>query len=538
MPTESPIVASLSKHASSARTAIARWCLGLVLASGGAVVWLMIVGAALAFVANQVWSHTVRESRSIVFLESGEPVVRHSRITSGRILSHEDRTVDGQPLEISAEELNRAWHQFWRIEPFAAEPIYSVDGGIGGWQRRLVDVPTPLPWSARLVECSIAGRQDAHWYAIWPDRPEGFATFECYDEKTKSRRGTLGRAGFQTTKIAAEEGFLAWDRESGRVAKLISDPPRNGLPQFGSNQFLLSEDRHPDVGMLWLTPQRDELYLINQTQRSVTLVRTFRDEPLSGVAAKPMDWQLMRRSGLSFNQVMLQPRLLLIWQDRLEFVTPTMQPLARVTLPEELRGRPFQLSVLAAGGYVAEVTKTEKRGIVQTEFKHNQYERELLWFDEHGTISRRVTIELPQVPWNGWFDWLATYPLQSCSPIALMPLSATSLWRTSDMAAFFDASQQSLGDTDVAAWPPEPTTLSRRLHFIGIVVRKSPWSFALCLASGLPFAIACWRRLRRSGASPWECLAWFGLVYLFGLVGWLAFVTHRNWPVRRALPAA
>lgn len=531
-----------SKRASAMQTTIARWLLGLVLASGGAVVWLMIVTAASVFVANQVSTRAVREYKSVVYLESGEPVIRHLRYGPAveRIISQTDSTPDGELIELSKDEISRTWHPFWRIVPFAAEPIYFIDGAIGGWQRRLVDVPTPLPWSVRLVECSINQGRDAHWYAIWPGQPGGFATFECYDEKTKSLRGTLGRAGFQTTKLAAEEGFPAWDRESGRVARLISDydPPSNEVPQLGNNQFLLSEDRQPDVGMLWLTPLRDELYLINQTQRTVTLVRTFHDEPLRGVDAKPMDFHVMRNNGLSFNQVMLQPRLLLIWQDRLEFVTPTMQPLATATLPEELRGCPFQLSVLAAGGYVAEVTKSEKRGIVQTKLRRDQQDRELLWFDEHGTISRRATIDMPQARWNSWLDWLATYPLRSWSTIALMPLSAASLWRSSDMAAFFDASEQSLGNTNVAAWSAGPTTLALRLQFIATVVRQSPWSFALCLATGLPFAIACWRRQRRFGASPLECLAWSALVYSFGLVGWLAFVTHRDWPARRAVLVA
>lgn len=524
-----------SRH--SQKTAIARWFLGLVLASGGAVVWLIIVGAVSAFVVNQISKVEVRESKSIVYRESGEPIVRQYRFRGGNIISHEDRTADGQPVELSAEELSRAWHQFWWVEMFSAEPIYFVDGAIGGWQRRLVDVATPLPWPVRLVECSIARRQDAHWYAIWPDRPGGFATFECYDEQTKSLRGSLGRSGFRATKLAAEEGFPAWDRDSGRMARLISNPPSNGVPQLGNSQFLLSEDRDPDVGMLWLTPQRDELYLINQTQRTVTLVRTFRDEPLLGVATKPMDSQVMRNSGLSFNQVMLEPRLLLIWQDRLEFVTPTMQPLATVSLPEELRGRSFQLSVLSAGGYVGEVTKSALRDAGGRQFSHARQDRELVWFDEHGTITRRTTIDLPHVRWNGWLDLIAAYPMQFCSPFALMPLSASSVWRSSDMAAFFDASEQSLGNDAVASVPARPTTFSVRLQFIAAVVRQTPWSFALCLATGLPFAVACWRRLRRFGASPLECLAWSALVYLFGLVGWIAFVAHREWPARRAVSA-
>ncbi|MBC7816442.1 MAG: hypothetical protein IAG10_06075, partial [Planctomycetaceae bacterium] len=86
--------------------------------------------------------------------------------------------------------------------------------------------------------------------------------------------------------------------------------------------------------------------------------------------------------------------------------------------------------------------------------------------------------------------------------------------------------------------PGERLTLSSAFRAMDRYIRGGVgvgWTaLVLCLLSGIPFAVLCWRKQRLFGASRSECFAWMLLVYSFGLVGWIAFVTHREWPRRRA----
>ena len=199
------------------------------------------------------------------------------------------------------------------MELFPEMPRLWMNGAPGGWPRRLVDVATPLPWSMRLWDLSIhrANRSPEFWFLTWPDRPGGTTYLTSYDSTTNAVRGHLSLAGFTAGRPSDEQGLPAWDSNVRDIGRLISDSPTYGLPQTGTNSFVLSEGREPDVGLLYVTPTRDAIYTVNQTRRTVELARAFRDEPLRGVSAMPRS-----RTGVSdpihgFRQEMLSVRLAL-----------------------------------------------------------------------------------------------------------------------------------------------------------------------------------------------------------------------------------
>ncbi|MFM9960809.1 MAG: hypothetical protein ACKV2Q_06250 [Planctomycetaceae bacterium] len=470
---------------------LSRLLLGLVLAVGGAIVWSYLVQMSSAWVANRLIANRNWESRDIQYRESGEPVIQQWRNVSLIEVSREEyRTLDGEPVTIAEAELRRVWHPTWSIGSFPARPNFSMSSGYGGWRRPLADVPVPLPWSVRLWDCSVhrGNRRPEHWYLIWPDHPGGSAYLANCDATTKSLRGYLSPSGFRSEKLAETEGWPAWDRDRGEVARLITDPPGYSFPQTGDSLFLLSEDRDSDVGMLLVNPARDAISVINLTRRSIEVVRLIRDVPLLGFSAMPESRSELQESGITFSQQVLQPRLILRWPDHLEFVTPMLKTLSKVTLPEELRERSFQLSELKAGGFVAEyLRRVESAG-------ERSWEIQLVWFDDSGRVTQRRTVLQPHRVWNLTEKWILWRDFDLLNPMALMPWKLSALWF----------------DTEDIAQPA--------------------WSISVCLLSGVPFAIACWRRQRRVVSSRFERLAWLVLVYLFGPVGWIAFVSHRAWP--------
>ncbi len=497
---------------------ISRLLLGLVLSVGGAIVWLAIVRTSSNWIEERITSGFVSESRYPLYRESGEPVVQHSHNRGIYSNPIEYRTLDDEPVKVTDEELRNMRHTTWRIVSFPKTPMLGINGSEGGWPRRLVDVPTPLPWSVRLEDWSIhrRDRYPEYWFFLWPDQPGGSAFLPVYDGRTKSLRGYLGPAGFQTERPSNENGFPTWDHQTGDIGRFVTDYPNYGLPRFSNTLIALSDERDADLGALYLTPARDAIYLINLTQQKVELVRTIPGDSLRGISARPLDRLVAADPGMAYTQQMLRPRLILRWPDHLEFVTPYLKTLSKVTLPEELRDRSFQLSELKAGGFVGEFLSPQLAPGSAVEFH-------FLWFNEDGVVTKRRTLTQPDREKTLTWEWLVWNWSNVLRPTALMPLNLSVLWFNSEAGSVKDDDGQRIGDSD------EPTTWSIRRTALGTLIRRFPWSFGVCLLSGVPFAIACWRRQRRCVASRFERLAWPLLAYLFGLVGWIAFVAqHRR----------
>lgn len=499
-----------SQSRATTMTAISRLLLGLVLTFGGAIVWHAIVSMSSKWVSDRVQSGLHYESRYPMYRESGEPIVRHSHSQGIYDTPYEYRTFDDEPVTMTDEEIRKMWHPTWRVESFPKTPMLGVSGSFVNGPRRLADVATPLPWSMRLEDWAIhrRDRYPEYWFFLWPDQPGGSAFLPVYDGRTKSLRGYLGPAGFQAEKPSNENGFPSWDRQTGDIGRFVTDPPNFGLPRYSNTLIALSDERDADLGTLYLTPARDAIYLINLTQRKVELVRTIPGDSLRGFSARPLDRIAADDPGMAYSQHVLKPRLILRWPDHLEFVTPYLKTLAKATLPEELRDRSFQLSELKSGGFVAEFYSA-------TEYR-------FVWFDENGTVTKRRTLSQPDRPSSFAWKWALWLESDELRPSALMPCHLSMLWFYSEAGYLLGDDGERIGNSR------EPTTWLIRRTAIATLIRRYPWSFGVCLLSGVPFAIVCWRRLRRCGASRFERLAWTGLVYLFGLVGWIAFVTHRT----------
>ncbi len=501
--------------------AIVRWLLGCVLCFGGAMVWSLVAMWSAKWLERTLNAMpTNAEYHSILLRDHAEPIVHMQRVVNERqaITHHVGfTTLDGQPvsLEPGAEHLITSKNVSAYLFNF---PQYFSSSGES--TRLIIDSFGPWPWSQRTSYFGVTGQQGQHalsWFFLWPDHPGGTGYWVGYDIVTKRRVGYLGKSGLTASIPPIADQFPAWDAESHHAARIMGGDPNyyyssHMFPPSGTSILSLN-DVGSEVGVLFVTPRRDTIYVLNLTRGSVAAVRSDIPEgQLLGITARDFGHQ----SHPSVEH--LATELILIWSDRLEFTTPTLQSLRTVMLPEELRNQSLTFAEQDGDTFVTS-NFVFAYGRLR-EMKSVAYP--LIWFDKSGTVTRRKEMTLP---WNLGYEWDVE---QFQTPLSLMPIS---LWRYAEIAR-----SGRIPDDDDRYFrkPDEPMTWTIWWQCLRQIAHRLPWSIGLCAFSGVPFAIACWWRQRRVAASRFERLAWPALVYLFGLVGWIAFVCHREWPRRRA----
>ncbi len=502
MPTPSPN----PKAASSLSTSIQHWLLGLLLCCGGAIVWGLLVswvGAGLSWWLNRDQTF---ESRTVQLRADGEPIVTVSRSSlGGRAASSELQTVDGKPVVIESDEFPLA-AKSWHASPF---PTSYMDERRSLHEHKLwIDAPEPLPWSLSLlqfVDGDLSAEEARKWYFRWPRHAGGSGFFEGFDNKTKRRIGYLGMSGFSEAEPPAADHFPAWDANKSKTAALITAYNNAFFPPYPIGITLSEPGQSLQHGLWFITPQRDRLFVINLTRRTVTV------HPLADKLLGTSIQQVV--SGGSREIV-----LALQWEDRLEVVSPTLKTLREIPFPVELRGKISTFSELKTGEFEASYWGTSSKPGVLPADQH------FVRFNDRGEITLRKTVSLPIATRSDY--WPAEVFVV---PLSMVPLSVVS-WLAPYRSAFVvDENQQPIRQ------PDEPWTWSLQLRAMRIVIRSFGWLFWTGLLSGLPFGVLCWRKQRLFGASLGARVAWVLLVYSFGLVGWIAFVAHREWPKRRAV---
>lgn len=491
--------------ASSLSTSIQHWLLGLLLCCGGAIVWAVLVswvGAGLSWWLNR---DRTFESRSVQLRDDGEPIVTVSRSSlGGRNASSEYQTVDGKPIVVEPEELTHS-AKIWHMSPFSTSYANALGGG---YQAHLwIDAPEPLPWSLsllRFTDGDFSSEDARKWYFRWPRHAGGSGFFEGFDNKTKRRIGYLSMSGFSETEPPAADHFPAWDTNKSKTAALITAYNNAHFPPYPIGITLSEPGESLERGLWFITPQRDRLFVINLTRRTV------KTHPLTG---KLLGTSIQQEVSGGSREIVLA----LQWEDRLEVVSPTLKTLREIPFPVELRGKISSLSELKTGEFEAtHWTASSKPGVIPAD-------THFVRFNDRAEVTLRKTVTLPiTTPPSFW-------PAEVfITPLSMMPLSVVS-WLAPFRSAFVvDENMQPIRQ------PDEPWTWSLQLRAMRIVIRSFGWVFWTSLLSGLPFAALCVWKQRTLPVSHFDRVAWPLLLCVFGVVGWVVFLTHRRWPTRRA----
>lgn len=493
----------------SLKTSLQHWLLGLLLCCGGAIVWAMLiswVGAGLSWWLNRDQSF---ESRTVFLRANGEPIVTVNRYSrDGRHGSSEHQTVDGKPIFLEPDEHDKT-PKTWQMSPFPTS--YMDERRAVHEFNRWIDAPEPFPWSLGLLQFvdgdqySGNGRQ---WYFRWPRRAGGSGFFEGFDLKTKRRVGFIGMSGFSETTPPVADQFPAWDVNKSKTAAFITAYNNGQFPPSPVGMTLNEPGQALEHGLWFVTPQRDRLFVINLTRRSVVTTRA-----LSG---KLLGTSIQQNVTGGSREVLLA----LLWEDRLEIVSPTLKTLREIPFPSELRGQISTFSELATGEFEASHWGTSpKPGVIPAD-------QHFVRFNDRGEVTLRKTVTVPVATASG--IWFAE---QFLTPLSLMPISIV-YWLAPYRSGFVvDENLKPIRQ------PDEPLTWSLQQRALRIVIRNLGWTFWTGLLSGLPFAALCVWRQRRLPVSSFDRVAWPLLLCVFGIVGWVAFLTHRRRPTRRVAAA-
>ncbi len=495
-----------SRFENSLSTSLQRWLLGLVLCCGGAIVWAVMLSWSAEWATWWFNREHLFESRTVALRTNGEPYVITSRYSrDGLVRTDEYKTVDGQTIVLEQDELNqkpKTWQATLFSTIFASWPVWS------GQQHQWIDAPEPLPWLQSLLHF-VEGHQytgGRQWYFRWPRHAGGTGYFEGYDLKTKHRIGFIGLNGFSETVPAAVDQFPAWDSSKTATAVLVSQGNGGHFPPNSMTIVMNEPGESPEHGLWFITPKRDRLFVINLTRRSVVAKRVL-TEKLLGISVQ------QESSGNS----QLETHALL-WTDRLEIVSPTLETQREIHFPTERHGKVTTFSELPSGEFEAShIDPSSQPGVIPAD-------QHFVRFNDKGEVTLRRTVTVPLAKPSEY--WSAD---QNLAPLSLMPIGLAG-W----LAPYWSGNFYEQGDQGLKPFrhPDEPLTWSLRLKILRWFIRMHSGSvpFWLTLLSGLPFAALCVWRQRALPATRIDRIAWPLLLSVFGIVGWVAFRTHRRWP--------
>jgi hypothetical protein len=445
---------------------------------------------------------------------NGEPCVTVQRYRRDRVeRSIEYQTLNGQPIVLDPDELTQTRN--WSTTSFPTN--YDNQRHAPNAYNLWIDAPEPLPWSMSLpqfMDGDWSTRHQREWYFRWPRRAGGSGFFEGYDLKTKRRIGFIGMSGFSETVPRAADQFPAWDSNKSATAAFVTQGSIHTLPQAISAMALNKPGESPEYGLWFITPKRDRLFVINLTRRSIVATRELTGKLLgTGQRDQTGNDSLSHRGVPQTN-----PTLTLLWEDRLEVVSPTLQTVREIRFPKELQRKVSSLMELPSGEFEESYSDRSPQPLVIPAEQH------FFRFNDRGEVTLRKSVTVPLSQSSPY--WSAE---QYFMPLSLTPICALSWVTPSFTGYFYDENGNPLRQ------PDEPMTWNLQLRAIQIGLTSLGWnaSFWLTVFSGLPFGGLCAWRQRTLPTSLFDRIAWPLLVCAFGVVGWIAFRTHRRWPERR-----
>jgi hypothetical protein len=341
-------------------------------------------------------------------------------------------------------------------------------------------------WSQR-VRAFADGRSPAvYWYFVSDGRADGSAWFVGYDSKSRMRIGYLGTAGFRAEMPPAEERIPF----TGKV--------------WGENSCVLCTQRdgptaaHPDTRLGGRAPQGfvspwdvyvlargGKLYHADLHQRCLRLALdepNLRSAALTGGGPDP-------RQGTPHRLVARTGDAVLLLDER-------GRALKRYTIPEVLRHGDLRFAETTTG------------------------EALLYWNSPHDVLVKNVTYRIAWVSEDGrcreartTVAWEGPFPPEVIGGLVPSPLVLAGL------VGF--AYPPTLLENGMADTYPEALARS-------FVAFRPTLLLAQLVAAG--FALLCYGRQRRYGASRSECLAWVLFVLVLGLPGWIGYRFGRSWP--------
>jgi hypothetical protein len=365
------------------------------------------------------------------------------------------------------------------------------------------DTSTPLNWTGRFVQL-VDGHPElpqtfskklrgTHWYFV----RDGVDASHGYFANCGRDPGYIGRNGFQCDKPSLEQQFAINTRDpllaASRLGNNHSSPMAFSVVLRGINTGLqqgafglLTEDGLMQIDLETRSVKR--LCSEKATCAELEIVGMSSRLALARHEAKPPEFRILFRTS-----------------DRVRRLTLDGKEEAAYILPKELRDRNFVWYGMPNGNILACASETLP---IQS-----NADCELFWFTKAGNVLRREQFHPEKPKLKKEQDWTDNLGISVAMPSAGI-MTAMTVWdpeiapKRQDCSGFWTARYEAL----CSVW--------QLLAATGLI--------------GLISALLCYRRQRKFGQTgTW---GWMTFVFLFGLPGYVGYLTHRSWPTRLACP--
>jgi hypothetical protein len=462
------------------------WILALTIAIGFAVVWGILAAVSAVFVEGSLRSH--RPVRTVEILADGTPVIFTYWSDDRQPPTYE--TLDGK---LAFEGMRQD------VPPPAARVQEPLRPNM--W-------PFRLTWDRRVIAFTDRGGGSVHrWYLIHDGHRDGSAYFEGYEWRTKQLIGFVGRNGFQRTKPAAEDRFSISNRRfatySGGIVNLDSRSEYGreaSSPYSPCTVFLLSGD---------------DLLVVDLQQRTVkVLCEASGTVSVSNLSLRILsDGRVLPKGGPSEEEgsnAAVSPgktvysglALVLRTKKTIQLLDLQGKELLRYVIPESLQNEDGVAYFLSDSEVLFSENHWSRRERTRTD--------RLTWFDKQGRVQKQESVVLASsysILMNKRTGGLAL-PVPALWTLRALVTDPRDFLRTQECLGYSSAVAMAIADL----WPALLTT---------------------SLTSAF-LAWLCYRRQKRY-AQPWTRL-WVVTVFLFGLPGYIGYLTYRRWPPLETCP--
>lgn len=444
--------------------------LALTLTVGLGVVWGFLA-VWLGTIANSI-APSKHISRRLSVLTDGTPYLSVYQ----RGMGSQVHNLDGELVELDGPEgtINCA-----QLGNGARKPIRWAWG--------------PPNWRTRLESFSVTGRKEQFWYFIHDGRQEGVGYFVGYDKFNSECLGFLGTDGWEQQRPTQERCFPLKLNDYAYGGDGITSAQTYRYPL---GYYAFSDNRN--IGWpTWAVAVRMGPKVVMVNLRDRTVEPLFEDPNLVAVACA----QRLSNEGNSGNYEQLIAMRL---PEKVAFLSLEGELVTEYAIPEEFRAEPVAVYLIP-----------DSRAIFATASNDPILGREsatLIWTTRDAQELNRKEVTMTEsepartARVSGWMAAGVCPAPGPLVPVLLFGVGPEAEKRRHPKWTYMQAFQESCRQMP--------------LVLLGVVILGAVLSW-LCVL-----------RQRRYGL-PWT-RTWASFVFLFGVPGYLAYLAHRRWPVRKA----
>jgi len=433
-------------------------------------------------------------SERLVFKNDGTPVVQISAWNpAGYFDTNEYRDLEGNKIATSGHlEDIMGKHFYWYPPP----------------PQTILDAFWTPSWSSRVICFSTHISPPENWFLIVDVQNEGEGYLVGYDVRTRTRIEFIGKKGFATEKVPSPDRFH-FDPRASRFynTRVVSPQFSYGDGNYPNSQ---QSSNHKDGFPTWalLLNAEDGLYRVDLGIRKVQTLQRDSEEPYImmtfshkyfGVGTRPIFQYALRTA------------------DHIQFLDRDGEQTKRYMLPDELREKSLVLYETIDGSVFAteEIREVNGQWMTTATLVHR--------FDEEGNVASTEELLKKKIPAQGFdrgMGFLMVIPPLVADGMMFLVIPVGMIL-TGEAEGYFHVY----------------TKMYEEMNKVPMMAAFFILCWVILHIVGALFAWLTYKRQTRYAVSPQQRKLWTIFVFLFGIPGYVGYLTHRKWPVMEECPS-